>query len=170
MLERMALLYGDEELKDKAERIREKIRELSICGDFFCDNLLITEEGYIQSGACTESCQYYAFFTKTATPERDSKLWSILVNEFGPERITKGLYPEIGVSNAFVGNFLRLESLANAGMWEKLLEEMEGYFGYMAERTGTLWEKIDDSAGMNHGFASHVALWIAQCAEVQETG
>lgn len=165
MLERMGQLYGDEELKDKAEVIRRKIRELSICGDFFCDNLLTTEDGYIQSGVCSESCQYYAFFTKTATPEQDVKLWTILVNEFGPERMAKGLYPEIGVSNAFVGNFLRLESLANAGMWEKLLAEVEGYFGYMAERTGTLWEKIDDSASMNHGFASYVAVWIAQCVK-----
>ena len=41
--------------------------------------------------------------------------------------------------------------------------EIKGYFGYMAEKTGTLWEKIDDYASMNHGFASQVAVWIYEC-------
>ncbi|MFY8053526.1 MAG: hypothetical protein ACOVP2_12965, partial [Armatimonadaceae bacterium] len=40
------------------------------------------------------------------------------------------------------------------------LRESAAYFGYMAERTGTLWENTDSSASCNHGFASHVAVMI----------
>ena len=119
----------------------------------------------MKSGICTESCQYYAFFTGIATPESHPKLWNILINEFGPKRISEGLYKEIAPSNAFIGNFIRLELLARTAQWEKLLREIEGYFGYMAERTGTLWEKIDDKASLNHGFSSQIAVWIYQCTE-----
>ena len=52
---------------------------------------------------------------------------------------------------------------------KKLLSEIEGYFGYMAKRTGTLWEKIDDRANMNHGFASYVAVWISKCLHEQNS-
>lgn len=32
----------------------------------------------------------------------------------------------------------------------------------MAEKTGTLWENISDTAGCNHGFASYVLYWLEQ--------
>lgn len=31
---------------------------------------------------------------------------------------------------------------------------------YMVERTGTLWENIQDHASLNHGFASHVVVTL----------
>ena len=30
----------------------------------------------------------------------------------------------------------------------------------MAERTGTLWENVDDRASCNHGFASHICFTL----------
>ena len=51
-------------------------------------------------------------------------------------------------------------ALKKAGLYEKLYSEIRGYFSYMAERTGTLWEHISDKASMNHGFASHVIYWM----------
>lgn len=165
MLKRMSQLYNDNILENKSKQIKQKICELSYNGLFFCDNLLRNNDEYMKSGICTESCQYYAFFTGIATPESHPKLWNILINEFGPKRISEGLYKEIAPSNAFIGNFIRLELLARTAQWEKLLREIEGYFGYMAERTGTLWEKIDDKASLNHGFSSQIAVWIYQCTE-----
>ncbi|HDP35283.1 MAG TPA: hypothetical protein ENN29_09265 [Candidatus Hydrogenedentes bacterium] len=29
---------------------------------------------------------------------------------------------------------------------------------YMVERTGTLWENVQDHASLNHGFASHIVV------------
>ena len=29
---------------------------------------------------------------------------------------------------------------------------------YMVERTGTLWENMQDNASLNHGFASHITV------------
>jgi len=160
MLEKVACLYHDGSLKEKAAALKAKIRELSFNGKFFCDNLIKTERGLVSGEKVTESCQYYAFFTGTATKELYPKLFNILFTEFSADRVKKGLYPEVYSSNAFIGNYIRFEVLAQNEMWEQMKDEMVDYFYYMAEKTGTLWEKIDESASLNHGFASHVAVWL----------
>ena len=56
-------------------------------GNFFCDNAVYSPSGEpVLSGKCTESCQYYAFFTDIATPELYPELWETLLADFGPER------------------------------------------------------------------------------------
>ena len=87
-------------------------------------------------------------------------LWKRLRDEFGPDRTKQGLYPQIYPANAFIGNYLRLDVLFREGCFDQLLSEIKGYFLYMAERTGTLWENVHDGASCNHGFASHVAVWL----------
>jgi alpha-L-rhamnosidase len=47
-----------------------------------------------------------------------------------------------------------------AGEKEKLEQNIRGYFDYMALRTGTLWENDTPHASCNHGFASHVLVWL----------
>ena len=122
---------------------------------------LFDENGELKlSGQCTECCQYYAFFTGVATKEEDGELWQTLVDDFGPERKENGKWPEIYFANAFIGNYLRLELLCKAGYDQKLEENIRGYFDYMATRTGTLWEHDAPSASCNHGFASHVLVWL----------
>ena len=153
-------LYGDENHLKKAVRLREKIREESRMGIFFCDNSVFRDGKLTLSGERTETCQYYAFFTGVATPEEDSQLWQTIINDFGPERSETGKWKEIHPSNAFIGNYLRLELLAKNKMFDKLEENIEGYFDYMAERNGTLWEHKDVNASCNHGFASHVLIWL----------
>ena len=69
-------------------------------------------------------------------------------------------YPEIWPSNAFIGNYLRLKLLERAGCGRQILDETKGYFTYMAERTGTLWENDTTSASCNHGFASCAVRFI----------
>ena len=116
----------------------------------------------MSTGNRSETCQYYAFFTGVATIEEYPELWNKLLTEFGPERIQKGLYPEIWPSNAFIGNFLRLELLLREGKYQQLLDECVGYFEYMADRTGTLWENQTDNASCNHGFTSYAAVFILE--------
>lgn len=163
MLDAVARLYGRKDLSEKAEKVRSAIRRQSWTGEWFCDNALRQQDGTLKlSGECTETCQYYAFYFNVATPALYSGLYRRLITEFGPNRIKKGLYPRIYKSNAFIGNFLRLDWLSRNGHDRQVYEEMRGYFLYMAEQTGTLWELVSDSASCCHGFASHVALFVAR--------
>lgn len=161
MLQIVSELYNDKALADKAETLMETIRKQSFTGKFFCDNAVYGEDGAAHlSGESTESCQYYAFFTGTATPETYPDLWNTLVNDFGPDRKDNNKYPEIAFANSFIGNYLRLDLLFRQGMYDKVLENIRGYFKYMADKTGTLWEHSGDYASCNHGFASHVVCWL----------
>lgn len=161
-LETVGDMYGDNALKEKADAIRRMIREQSMTeSGFFCDNAVRDENGALKlTGERTEACQYYAFFTGVATPESYPALWKRLVTEFGFDRMEKGLYPDIYPANAFIANYVRLEILCRNGERKALLENIKGYFTYMAERTGTLWEMVNDRSSLNHGFASHVIYWM----------
>jgi alpha-L-rhamnosidase len=162
MLDVLYRLYDLPELHDKAERIRAHIRANAYCDNgFFCDNAVRDEDGVLRlSGECTEVCQYYMFYFGVATPESYPALWQILTDEFGPDRVKDGLYPDIHPANSFIGNYLRQDLLFRVGRYDQILRETRGYFHYMAKKTGTLWENATDFASCNHGFASHVAVWL----------
>jgi hypothetical protein len=157
-LDVVSKLYNRPALAAKAFRIQETVRKQSFDGTFFVDNA-IRENGrlVLQKNNRSETCQYYAFFLGTATPKSHPALWKTLLNDFGPQRKTTKAYPEIFPSNAFIGNYLRLESLSRYGHVKQLLNESIDEFLYMANLTGTLWENITTVASCNHGFASHVA-------------
>ena len=57
-------------------------------------------------------------------------------------------------------SFQRLEILSRYGEKQTIINNLEDYFTYMAEKTGTLWENKGDYASCNHGFASHVIRCI----------
>ncbi len=171
MLIAVANLYGDKKLRKKAEQIKKYINENAITEEgFYCDNAVYGEDGKAQlSGECTETCQYYAFFCGTTTPEQSPELWNRLVHDFGPERVVPGKWPEIEedakwrhvhASNAFIGNYLRLELLYLNKEYGKLIQNIRSFFIKMAELTGTLWENETPTASCNHGFASHVLYWM----------
>ena len=163
VLDCMDRLYGMPALAAEAEKVRETVRKQSWTGRWFCDNATRQADGSLKlSGKCTETCQYYAFMFKTATPELYPELWSTLLSDFGPQRKETKKHPEIYFSNAFIGNYLRLELLSRAGLGRQLLKETKGYFTYMAERTGTLWENDTPHASCNHGFASHAAVFYVK--------
>lgn len=161
-----AHLFDDAALEAKANALFDVIRARSFDGTFFRDNEVYNGDGIpVSPGERTETCQYYAFFTGTATPETYPQLWHTLITDFGPKRAEKGLYPEIYPANAFIGNYLRLMLLDENGLYEKLIEESKDYFLYMAERTGTLWENTGDYASCNHGFASYAAPMLIRAEE-----
>ena len=165
MLDVMNRLYDMPELGKEAEKVRETVRRQSWTGEWFCDNAVRQKDGTLKlSGECTETCQYYAFYFKVATPKTYPKLWNTLVEDFGPKRLETKKHPKIWPSNAFIGNYLRLECLSREGLSRQILDETRGYFLYMAELTGTLWEKIETTASCNHGFASHVA--VTYCRDI----
>lgn len=158
MLETAGRLYDWPQLVKKANRIRTVIREQAFDGQFFIDNAVRVDGVLVpQPENRTETCQYYAFFLETAKPESYPELWKTLVGDFGPEREAKNLYEEIYPSNAFIGNYLRLELLSRYGEVDQMVRESVKYFEPMAQLTGTLWENVHTRASLNHGFASHIA-------------
>ena len=170
MLDACNRLYGRPDLAEEAKRVRREVLRQSWTGTWFCDNAVRQSDGSLKlSGECTETCQYYAFFFKVATPETHSVLWRTLLDDFGPRRFsvdrkTLKSHPDIWVSDLFVGDFLRLKLLERAGLAERLLDESKIYFSYMAERTGTLWELFGPTWSCCHGFCSYVTRSILRGA------
>lgn len=162
MLEVVTNLYGDKKYAEKAAKIKKTVCEQSYFDGFFRDHAVRDEKGTLKlvPEHVTESCQYYAFFTKTATAESHPELLKTLVEEFGPGRIEKGLHTNVAPANAFVGLYIRLELLSEMGYKDTVLSNIEGFFIHMAKTTGTLWEDKDGAASCNHGFASHVLVWF----------
>ena len=155
MLDAVARLYDLPELAREAGRIRETIRKQSFDGQFFVDNA-VRKDGKLQvTHNHTEVCQYFAFYFGIATPETYPKLWQTLVKDFGPQRKQTGAFPQVYPANQFIGNVLRLELLSRYGRCQQLLDEALGYWLFMADKTGTLWENDGDYASCDHGFASH---------------
>ena len=149
------ILYNKQEYSDKAEKIRAKIIEQSFDGTFFADHA-IRKNGKLEvQKDYSETCQYYAFYTKTVTFESHAELWEILNSKFGP-KCKDNDYPHVGKSAPFMGYFLRLELLSQAGKKEEILSNIKTYYLYMAEQTGTLWEHAGATASCNHGFTSHL--------------
>jgi hypothetical protein len=160
-LEAMSEMYDDPALGAQAQAMRETIRRLSFNGQFFVDQMLRDESGklYLQ-GEVTEVCQYYAFYCGTATKELYPQLWNTLLYDFGPWRKENNKYPEVHFANAFIGNYLRLDMMAKNDNMKEVLDNIEGYFYNMALTTCTLWENDSTVASLDHGFASHVIVWL----------
>ena len=178
VLRAVAELYGDDALSEKAEQLKAVINEKSMTeSGFYCDNAVYGEDGIARlSGKRTETCQYYAFFCGITSPEENPELWQRMLHDFGPERIVPYKWPEftpdakwqeIYPSNAFVGNYLRLELLYLYGEHEKLIDNIKGFFKKMADTTGTLWENDSTTASCNHGFASHTLYWMDKLGMIQ---
>lgn len=161
MLEACANLYALPGLAERAQAIRREIVRQSWNGRWFCDNAVRQPDGSLKpSGECTETCQYCAFFFGTVTPESHADLWRRLLDEFGPRRAEGKRYPEIWPCNFIFGACERLELLSRAGRSRQILEETRDYFLTMADRTGTLWEHLDERASCCHGFCSIAAEYL----------
>ena len=152
-------------LKDeqKVWRLREQIRERSFDGQLFRDNAKRTEGVLVPQENRSEICQYYAFYTGIADRERDPVLWHSLTEGFP----CGGEGEKVVPAQPFIGKYLRLELLSRAGMHAAVAAECRAYFGEMAEKTGTLWEKHDPGFAVSccHGFASCVYVWLKRAAE-----
>lgn len=155
VLEAVAHLYNLPEFARDAERMRETIRQQSFDGEFFVDNAKRVDGKLQITRNRSEVCQYFAFYFGVANRESHAQLWQTLARDFGPQRRQTKAFPQVHPANQFVGNVLRMELLSQAGLCRQLADEAFGYWLFMADRTGTLWENDGDYASCNHGFASH---------------
>ena len=160
MLTLTGKLYKDKELIEKADTIKDTINKQAKIGIFYCDNSIRENGKLVLSGKITETCQYYAFFTGIADTHKNKELFNELVSKFGPNRDLKTVYPEIYPSNAFIGDYLRLEILFKEKKYDKIIDNIKGYFEIMADTTGSLWEYETTAHSCCHGFASHILYWL----------
>ena len=157
VLSNAAELYHNDTWKNKSESIKRTIIKQAYNGTFFVDNAVRSKGGKLEvTTNTTEVCQYYAFYFNVAPPGSFPGLWKKLTTEFGPNRDDKTTYPNVFRANAFVGNYMRMDILSRNGLKNQLMSEIQDYFYYMAQRTGTLWENMGSEASCNHGFASYI--------------
>ena len=150
-------LYDDNDLIDRAYRMQRTILDFSFDGEFFADNS-VRENGVLirQNLHLTETCQYYALFTGICP---DSEYKRKMIEKFGVFR--KDEYPNIAKSNTLPGFILRFCYLSEQREYNRVLSEIEAYFYPMVEKTGTLWEHVDQRASCCHGFTSIIAPVLA---------
>lgn len=161
MLETCANIYDMPEMAAEAKAVRAEVLRQSWTGEWFCDNACRQADGSLKlSGECTETCQYCAFFFGTVTRQSHPKLWKRLLDEFGPNRVKKGLHKRIWPANFIFGTCERLELLSQAGRSGQILQETRDWFLTMADRTGTLWEHLDTRASCCHGFAAIASEYL----------
>lgn len=162
MLKAIYNLYGIEKYNTMQKELKKTIIEQSYNGTFFEDNRKRINGKLERQFESTETCQYYAFYFDIADKNSFPELYKTMFEEFGPNRDYKKVYPEVSKSNAFIGNFLRLDYLMNNGKKKQAINEFSKYFSFMADRTNTLWEHDSPQASCCHGFASLLANWIIE--------
>jgi alpha-L-rhamnosidase len=150
------ILYHREDLIEKSRAIAEVIRKQSFNGSFFADHSVRVDGKLVLADDITEVCQYYAFMFRIADRDNYPELFQSLIEQFGPNRDEKKIFPQVHIANAFIGNYLRVEMLSHYGLTQQIVDETKAFFDYMVKRTGTLWENTGAYASCNHGFASHV--------------
>ena len=67
--------------------------------------------------------------------------------------------------NAFIGRYLRMQTLLMLEEYQLLIENIKTFFLSMAQKTGTLWEYKDGKGSKDHGFASYAAVALLQALE-----
>ena len=158
MLKKVGETFDDNELKKKAEKLKNKILDQSFNGELFEDNRIRENNTLVLKGHLSETCQYYAFFFEIADEKTYPKLYKRLFLEERTTMIAK--YPSLPQSNVIVGLLMRLEILKRYGLKMLMVAECKDIFLKMAKRTSTLWEHNGISASCNHGITSIAAVWL----------
>ena len=160
-------LYGDESHKQKAISVREKTKALAFDGEVFVDHAVRDENGaLINASDTSEAGQYYAmlFGDVSLDEPRYEKLRFHIKDGFlnFAQNLNERDYVPV---NAFIGRYLRMQTLLMLGEYEILLRNVETFFSGMANTTGTLWEYKDGKGSKDHGFASYAAVAISGALE-----
>lgn len=168
VLECIARLYGDEECKKRSEEVRAVAVEQSFNGRYFMDHAVRDEYGKLQlQNNSSEACQYYAvlFGGIDIHSDKYKELKHLILHVFTPDR--NGVMSEILEVNAFIGAYLRLETLLKMKEAQLLLDDVKGFFGKMEEYTGTLWEYRQFEGSYDHGFASYALVVIEEALRMK---
>ncbi len=155
-------LYGDETYKQKALAVREKTKKLAFDGEKFIDHAVRDENGVLMNMThFSEAGQYYAMLFGDISLEKTEyqRLKTHIENGFS----AFSEHPDFVPVNAFIGRYLRMQTLMMLEKYDILLENIKTFFLGMAQTTGTLWEYKDGKGSKDHGFASFAAVALAAC-------
>ncbi len=163
-------MYGDAALLERCAQVRAEAVRQAFDGELFIDNAVRGADGALRpTGNTSETGQYYAlYFGEVDMNEpRYARLKAAFCDVFGPDHARyAALGRDVEPSNAFMGIYLRLELLLKAGMYGAAVDEIRGFFGGMAQLTGTLWEHNRPTGGsLNHGFASYAGVALRRALE-----
>lgn len=157
-LECAGRLYADEDCLKRSARVRATALAQSFDGRYFLDHAQRDAAGKLRvAGDISEIGQYYAvlFGGLDLSAPRYQRLRQSITGDFAPGSAARD--PRIVPVNAFIGVYLRLETLYRMGEYALMLRDIEDFFGQMEAYTGTLWENRDFHGSYDHGFASYVA-------------
>ena len=160
-------LYGDEKHREKALAIREKTKSLAFDGEVFVDNAVRDKNRKLNNTQnVSEAGQYYAmlFGDVNLNDPMYEKLKFHIKDGFHAFAENLGERTFVPV-NAFIGRYLRMQTLLMLEEYEILLQNVGTFFSGMAKTTGTLWEYKDGKGSKDHGFASYAAVAIAEALE-----
>ncbi len=160
-------LYGDEVHLKKALAVREKTKALAFDGEVFVDHAVRDENGLLVNARdVSEAGQYYAmlFGDISLDEPKYAKLKAHILDGFSAfaENLCGRDFVPV---NAFIGRYLRMQTLLMLEEYELLLENVGTFFSGMAKTTSTLWEYKDGKGSRDHGFASYAAVAIAEALD-----
>lgn len=151
-------IFGDKAAGEKAERVAAETVRQSFDGTLFLDHSVRENGKLVRQADCSEAGQYYAvlFGNIDLKDAKYAKLYRLMLDVFGANRTT--LIEEIAPINAFIGAYLRLESLLKMKENDAVIKSVIEFFGNMAEETETLWEYRARHGSRDHGFASYALV------------
>lgn len=170
MLDCVDELYGRPQMREKATRIRNRLREANADiradrpAEFLADSLQREEDGTLsRKKLVSEAAQYYAGWLDVASPEDHPAVFKALFEQYGPspERLLDN--PRLMRSDHFAAMPLRFEVLVANDEHERLLREVRYLYSRMIDGgAGALWEGISDTGSVCQGFASHAGVWLVR--------
>lgn len=161
-------IFGDKDALEKAERVAAVTIKQSFDGKLFRDHAVRVDGKLEVSADCSEICQYYAilFGGFDFNSEKYKEFRRFVLEVFVEDR--KELIEEIEPVNAFIGAYLRIEALLKINEKGKALQSVKGFFGNMANDTGTLWENRHVTGSLDHGFASYALVAIRKALNIDD--
>ncbi|MBE6595348.1 MAG: hypothetical protein E7644_06065 [Ruminococcaceae bacterium] len=160
-----ARLFGVEKWEEKAEKIRKATLTFSFDGKLFVDNAVRVDGVLCNTGNASEAGQYYAILfggLDWQDPRYDT-LRAFVRGGFPAEEIRRErCFVPV---NAFIGLYLRIKALLQLEEYQLLIDEVDGFFGDMIAKTGTLWEYRQPKGSFDHGFAAFAAPALFKAIE-----
>ncbi len=166
VLDKMASLYGYEELRAKAVRVREAAIAQSFDGILFHDHAVRNEKNeLVLQNDVSEACQYYAalFGGLDSKNDKYAAFYHKICKTF-TERKEENM-AGVAQVNAFIGLYLRLETLLQEGEYAALLKDVVSFFGKMSKTTNTLWEYRTVHGSLDHAFASYALVAVRKALD-----
>ena len=161
-------LYHDDEMIAQAEKTKQTILDYALDENgFIHDHALMIDGEMVVQPTYTETAQYYAFYYHILTKETHPNEWQRMIDKLGTAKLEHGYFPEMPTAGLYGYLKFRMELLSKAGERDELVDYIQDRCAYMVNRTGTIWEFVDDRASCNHGFTSAIAMYLKRVGLVE---